>query len=95
MTFMIYFQGLVLDRVACVHAKSLQLCLTVCDPMDCGPPGSSVRGISQARMLECVVISFSVDLSDPGIEPMSPALQANYLLLWTKLRTFWIFPIWE
>ena len=36
---------------ACVCAKSLQLCLTLCDPMDCGPPGSSVHGILQARTL--------------------------------------------
>ena len=38
-------------------AKSLQLCLTLFDPMD--PPGSSVHGILQARRLECVAISFS------------------------------------
>ena len=36
----------------CMRAKSLQLCLTLCDPMDCGPPGSFVRGILQARILE-------------------------------------------
>ena len=37
----------------------VQSCPTLCDPMDCSPPGSSVHGISQARMLEWVVISFS------------------------------------
>ena len=36
-----------------------QLCLTLCDPMDCSLPGSSVRGILQARVLEWVAISFS------------------------------------
>ena len=35
-----------------------QLCPTLCDPMDCSPPGSSVHGISQARILEWVAISF-------------------------------------
>ena len=35
------------------------LCPTLCDPMDCSLPGSSVHGISQARILEWVVISFS------------------------------------
>ena len=34
----------------CVYAKSLQSCLTLCDPMDCSPPGSSVHGILQARI---------------------------------------------
>ena len=38
-------------------AKSLQSCLTLCDPMDCNPPGSSVHGIFQARIPEWVAIS--------------------------------------
>ena len=38
------------------HAQSR---LTLCDPMDCSPPGSSVHGISQTRILEWVAISFS------------------------------------
>ena len=40
-------------------AKSLQSCLTLCDPMDCSPPGSSVHGILQARILVWVAISSS------------------------------------
>ena len=36
-----------------------QLCLTLCNPMDCSPPGSSVHGISQARILEWVAVPFS------------------------------------
>ena len=42
-----------------VHAQSLQLCPTLCDPMDCSLPGSSVHGIFQTRILEWVAISFS------------------------------------
>ena len=34
---------------ACMHAKSLQSCPALCDPMDCSPPGSSVHGILQAK----------------------------------------------
>ena len=41
------------------YTKSLQLCLTLCDLMDCSPPGSSVHGILQERILEWVAISFS------------------------------------
>ena len=40
-------------------AKSLQSCLTLCDPVDGSPPGSAVPGILQARTLEWVSISFS------------------------------------
>ena len=36
-----------------------QLCLTLCNPMDYSPPGSSVYGILQARILECIAITFS------------------------------------
>ena len=42
-----------------------QLCLTLCDPMVCRPPGSSVHGILQARTLEGVVISFAKRSSQP------------------------------
>ena len=56
-----------------------QSCPTLWDPVDCSPPGSSVHGILQARILEWVAISFSRDLPDPGIEPRSPALQADAL----------------
>ena len=41
-----------------VHAKSLQSCPTLCDPTDCSPPGSSVHGTLQARILEWVAIPF-------------------------------------
>ena len=44
---------------SCVCLQSLQSCLTLCDPMACGPPGSSVHGILQARILEWVAISSS------------------------------------
>ena len=43
----------------CAAAKSLQSCLTLCDPIDGSPPGSPVPGILQARTLEWVAISFS------------------------------------
>ena len=42
---------------ACTRAKLLQLCPTLCDPMDRSPPGSSVQGILQARTLEWAAIS--------------------------------------
>ena len=56
-----------------------QLYPTLCDPMDCSPPGSSVHGLLQARVLEWAAIPFSGDLPDPGIKATSPALQADSL----------------
>ena len=65
----------------CVYVCVLvaQSCLTLSDPMDCSPPGSSVRGIFQARILEWVTL-LSRGSSPPGIEPRSPALQMDSLL---------------
>ena len=50
---------------AAAAAKSLQSCPTLCDPIDGSPPGSSVHGIFQARVLEWGAIAFSFDLVLP------------------------------
>ena len=66
-------------NTVCVSAA--QSCLTLCDPRDCSPPGSSVHGIFQARILEQVAISYSRGSSDPGIESvslMSPAFAGGF-----------------
>ena len=57
-----------------------QSCLTLCDPMDTSPPGSSVHGILQARILEWISNSFSRGSSQPRDWPWSPALQADSLV---------------
>ena len=63
---------------ACLH----QSCLTLCDPMDCKPPGPSVHGILQASILEWVAIPFSRGSSwFKDWEPGSLALQADSALL--------------
>ena len=63
-----------LDKRICVSVA--QSCLTL---LDCRPPGSSVHGILQARILKWVTIPFSRGSPDPGIEHGSPALQADSL----------------
>ena len=62
----------------CVHTLS---CPTLCDPMDYSPPGSSVHGISQARILSGLPFPSPGDLPNPGIEPeslLSPALAGGF-----------------
>ena len=73
-----FFQGCV-----CVCAKSLQSCLTLCDPMDCSPPGSSVHGDSPGKnnwnRFPCPLPG---DRSRPGTEPAcltSPASSGVFL----------------
>ena len=72
-------------RLCCVAVSCAQSCLTLGKPLDCSPPGSSVYGIFQARILEWVAIPSLGDLPNPGIELASPALQVYSLrLFWSK-----------
>ena len=64
-----------------VVVESLSRVGLFCNSMDCSPPGSSVHGISQARILGWVAISISRDLPKPGTESMSLALQVDSLPL--------------
>ena len=57
--------------VACLFAKSLQSCLTLCDPVDSSLPGPSVLGILQARILEWLPFPPPGALPHPDIKPMS------------------------
>ena len=69
------------EQEACMHAKSIQLCLTLCDPMDCRPPGSSVHSIAAAaaKLLQsCPTLCDPIDSSPPG-SPVSGTLQARAL----------------
>ena len=52
-----------------------------CDPMDCSPPGSSVSGISQAKYWSGLSFSLPGDRPEPGMERMSPAIEADSLPL--------------
>ena len=75
---------------------------TLCDPMECSPPGFSVLGISQARILEWGAFPPLGDLPDPGIEPASHVLHCRQVLYQLSrqgsLRAFsggnLIFPDW-
>ena len=76
--------GVLWSHLAWVHAKSLQSCPTLCNPMDCSPPGSSAHETAHDSRqeywsrLSCPPPS---DLPDPGMEPTSlksPALAGRF-----------------
>ena len=58
-----------------------QLCPTLCDPMDCSPPDSSVHGILQARILEWVAIPFSRGSSQPKDRTQVSCISGRYFHL--------------
>ena len=82
-----------------MHAQSLQLCPTLCSPMDHSSPGSSVHGVLQARILEWIVISYSrgsswsrnwthlsyVSCRQAGSLPLAPPgkLTSKRIMAWT------------
>ena len=72
-----------LQGVMCVCSGAFSS--TLCDPMDCNLPGSSVHEISQARILEWVAISYSVGI-DPGMD------QESLKGLYHSLNPWWCFP---
>ena len=89
-----------------VHAELLQSCPTLCNPMDCSLPGSSVHGILQARILEWVVRSSSRGSSWPrdrigvslcllhwqeGSLPLGSPFDHTTLLYFFSLQSHWIF----
>ena len=77
-------EGSILDTgvflAAATAAKLLQSCLTLCDPIDSSPPGSTIPGILQARTLEWVAISFS----NAGKGNMQVKSLSRVQLFWTR-----------
>ena len=65
--------------VLCLVAQS---CLIRCDPMDYSPPSSSVRGILQARILECVAISSSKGSSQPRDQTQVSSIAGGLFTIW-------------
>ena len=63
-----------------------QLCLTLCHPMDCSPPGSSVHGILQARILEWVAISFSGGSSQSRDWTWVSSIAGRFFTIWATRK---------
>ena len=72
------------------ESEVAQLCPTLCDPMVCSLPGSSIHGIFQARILDWVALPSAGDLPDPGIKAGSPTLEADSTVWATRMNQFFI-----
>ena len=62
-----------------------QLCLTLCNPMDWSLPGSSIHGISQARLLELVAIAFSRGSSQPRDWIQDSCIAGRFFTIWATV----------
>ena len=76
-----YWSGVPLPS-PCMHAKSLQLCPTLCDPLDCSPSGSSVHGILWAWILEWVTMPFSKGSSQPRDQTQVSHIAGRFFTVW-------------
>ena len=87
LTFPILLAGYVaFSKSGCMCAKSLQSCLTFCNPMNCSLPNSSVCGDSPGKNTAVGCHALLQDLPDPGIEPVSlrsPALAGRFFITTT------------
>ena len=72
----------------CVHAKSLQLRLILCSPMDCSTPGSPAHGVFQARILEWVAVPFSRGSSQPRDRIQVSCIAGRRFNLWATREAF-------
>ena len=68
------------------ESEVAQSCLTLCDPMDCSLPGSSIHGIFQARVLEWVAISFSRGSSQPRDRTWVSHIVGRCFAIWATTR---------
>ena len=75
----------------CVHSL---LRLTLCDPLDCSPPGASVHRISQAWILEWVVISFSRGSSRPRDQTLVSYIAGRFFTDWATREAPWLRLLW-
>ena len=80
----LYMGRLHVNKLACMCAKLVQSCPTLCDPMECNPPGSSVHGILQARIMDWIAMPSFRGSSPPRDQTqvsMSPALAGRFFTI--------------
>ena len=73
------------------ESEVTQSCPTLCDPMDCSLPGSSVHGIFQARVLEWVAIAFSAKPATDSLNSHQQSLLCCFLYFFLALGTIYIY----
>ena len=74
-----------------------QLCLTLCDPMDWGLPGSSLQGILQARILEWIAIPFFRGSSQPRDWTLVSHIAGKFFIIWAirEAKDIYLISLWE
>ena len=94
-----YYQQTWFILHTCMHVQSFQSCLTLCEPMDCSPPGSSVHGILQAGILEWVAMPSSKGSSQPRARTHISYVSCTGRQFFTTFgegeNVYWGLTLWE
>ena len=87
-SLVIFHANQISESILCVCVPHFSRCLTLCDPVDCSPPGSSVHRISQAKILEWVATSFSRGSSWPRNWTWVSGIAGRFFTIWaTRYRS--------
>ena len=92
--FVLTPQGFISIFLRCVCVLSLQSCPTLCDLMDCSPPGSSVHGILQARIVEWVAMPSSRGSSGPRDQTCVSCIAGGFFTVWAKVLNKCLLKYW-
>ena len=79
MELLVYKHINILALLMMLNYKYVLVCVILCEPMDCSPPGSTVHGFSRQENWSGLPFASLVNLPDPRIELRSPALQTDVL----------------
>ena len=82
-------------HIICVCVLVAQSCPTLCDPMDCSPPGSSVHRIFQTRILEWVAISFSRRSSQPRDQTQVSYIAGGFFANWATKEAQTVYTLFQ
>ena len=79
-----------IQKSICVCVLVAQPCLTLCDPTDCSPPGFSVHGILQPRILEWIAIPFSRGTSQPRDWSLVSCIAGRFITVWATGKSIYV-----
>ena len=79
----------VLSVMTCYCCLVTKSCLTLCDPLDCSPPGSSVHGVLQVRILEFIAISFSRGSSQAMDQTWVSCTAGRFFPIWATSEDYY------
>ena len=84
----LWLESQLVNTIVVIVVLVAQSCPTLCNPMDCSPPGSSVHGILQTRIMEWVAIPFSRGFSQPRGQTLVSYIAGGFFNIWATKQAY-------